>query len=411
MSENCQRLAGKMTPVLCDISRTISRAPHPIPTGIDRVERAYIKEFLNSDRPVWFLSRIAGGYALLDKPAMQQIFPMILGKQPWDSKDLIARIFGRKKPLQTQLAESTLRRLALGNVGNSGLAGLLKKLPEGFTYVNVGHSNRKKPLWEAVKLGGAGRMVAMIHDVIPLDFPEFSRPDTLQRFEQELRLTAQNCDTLIYNSSHTAERTQFWLDKWSLKTGAITALLGVDPLPDKISHDPDENPYFVVLGTIEPRKNHQLLLDIWGGMAKTKPAETLPHLHIVGRRGWLNDAIFDMLDNSPLMGKCIFEHNNLDDKDLSKLLIHSRALLFPSFAEGFGYPLAEALQKKIPVICSNLPCFQEISGDLPTYLSMTDKKGWENAIRKASTEIDEVCQTAFEAPNWTQHFHKIDTIL
>ncbi len=402
-----------MNPVLLDISRSISRAPHPVPTGIDRVERAYIEYFLNTDRQVWFLSRIAGGFALLDKAGMALVYPMILGDQPWGSKDFIARLFGRKKPEMTGRSESEIRRASVAITGKKTLGMMLRRnLPVGFSYINIGHSNRKAGIWQAMQDGGAKRCIAMIHDVIPLDFPQYSRPDIVTRFEQELRLTAKNCDYLIYNSAHTAIRTTEWLQKWNIKTNSVTSLLGVTPLPSGFERKPASQPYFVTLGTIEPRKNHALLLKIWQNLAKMQPAENPLHLHIVGRRGWLNRDVFDILDQSPMMGKTVFEHNALDDTDLSELLSGARALLFPSFAEGFGYPLVEALQKNIPVICSNLPCFQEISGDLPTYLNPNDEKGWENAILGlSSSKIDVTSSNQLDFPNWPQHFLKIDTIL
>ena len=400
-----------MNPILLDISRTISRAAYAVPTGIDRVERAYIDAFLNSDRQVWFLARIAGGFAVLDKCGMAEIFSKVTGQGEWGGKDLVARIFGRKKHDINQRAETELRRLAIGTSGHKGCRRLLSKIPAGFTYVNVGHSNRKELLWKSIKAGGAGRSIAMIHDVIPLDFPEFSRPDTIDRFEHEVKLTAENCDFLIFNSTHTAERTDFWLKKWGIHCKTITALLGTTPLPKAVRRQPDDRPYFVCLGTIEPRKNHLLLLKIWQELAYSQSAENVPHLHIVGRRGWLNKAVFDILDDAPMMGECVFEHNNLDDAELSGLLSGARALLFPSFAEGFGYPLVEAIQKKIPAICSNLPCFQEISGNIPIYLDPEDESGWKNAILVKSREkYNAIEQKSVDFPTWSQHFLKINTI-
>ena len=89
---------------------------------------------------------------------------------------------------------------------------LKKHLHSGFTYLNIGHSNRKATLWQAIDASGAGQKIAMVHDVIPLDFPEFTRPDTAHRFEEELEATANACDALLYNTEETAKRTAVWLD-------------------------------------------------------------------------------------------------------------------------------------------------------------------------------------------------------
>ncbi|MBL4806082.1 MAG: glycosyltransferase family 4 protein [Rhodobacteraceae bacterium] len=350
---------------------------------------------------------------MLDKAAMARILPMINGDKPWEGKDLIAHIFGKKKSEALRRAESTLRRIATATSNKKNLSTMLRRyLPGGFSYINVGHSNRQETLWKALRAAGASRMTAMVHDVIPLDFPQFCREDTLERFKTDLINTATYCDCLVFNSTDTANRVRFWLQKWKIQCEGITVLLGVDPLPTPPKPRQSDHPYFVILGTIEPRKNHVLLLDIWKEMANTLHAGQVPHLHIVGRRGWNNRVVFDQLDNAPVMGKCIFEHNNMDDTELANLLSGARALLFPSFAEGFGYPLVEALQKNISAICSNLPCFREIAGDLPEYFEPVDQKGWENAIlekcsRTKATDIAKI--PSF--PSWHDHFLEIDTIV
>ncbi|MBL1435784.1 MAG: glycosyltransferase [Rhodobacteraceae bacterium] len=393
-----------MTAILLDISRTISRAPYPHPTGIDRVERAYIQHFLLRDGPMFFLSRVLKGYVLLDKAAMQAIWPMIIGDHAWHNQDFIARLFSHKLPAMTNRAESTLRRMSLGTCLRGGLAKMLARhMLGGFTYLNIGHSNRKPALWRAVKAGGAGQMLAMVHDVIPLDYPEFTRPDTAARFESELKATATACDALIYNSEDTANRTAKYLQKWSLAPASVPILLGTEPLPALPANPLASPAEFVILGTIEPRKNHQLLLDIW--------PEISAELHIVGQRGWQNEATFKALDSSPMMGKTVFVHPKLSDQALAQRLTTARALLFPSFAEGFGYPLIEALQMGLPVICADLPCFREIAGDLPTYLPPEDKTAWKAAIQAAASSPRENIPKNVSFPTWDQHFAKLNGFL
>lgn len=393
-----------MAAVLLDISRTISRAPYPHPTGIDRVEHAYIQHFLLKDGPVFFLSRVLKGYVLLDKAAMQAVWPMILGDAPWHNQDFIARLFSHKLPAMTNRAESTLRRVSLGTCLRAGLAKMLARhMPNGFTYLNIGHSNRKPALWQAVKASGAGQMLAMVHDVIPLDYPEFTRPDTAARFESELKATATACDALIYNSEDTANRTEKYLQKWGLTPTPLPILLGTEPLPTPLPQPLASPAEFVILGTIEPRKNHQILLDIWPDISA--------ELHIIGQRGWQNEAVFSLLDTSPLMGKTVFEHPKLSDQALAQHLATARALLFPSFAEGFGYPLIEALQMGLPVICADLPCFREIAGDLPTYLPPEDIAAWKAAIQHAASSPREKIPDNVSFPTWDQHFAKLNDFL
>ena len=393
-----------MSALLLDISRTVSRVCYKHPTGIDRVERAYIQHFLQEGRPVWFLSRVPKGYVLLDKAAMQKVWGMVEGHAPWQKQDLLARLSGSAACAAQKMAESTLRRLALAKGLRPRLEKMLAKhLPTGFTYLNIGHANRKAPLWQGVKAGGAGRLVAMVHDVIPLDYPEFTRLDTAPRFESELKATAAACDVFIYNSADTAARTTRWLQKWGETVTPLPILLGTTPLPPAPQKPMAQPAEFMMLGTIEPRKNHKLILDIW--------PEIDAHLHIIGQRGWENTAVFERLDNSPMIGRTVFEHHNVSDQALAQRIASARALLFPSFAEGFGYPLIEALQAGLPVICADLPCFREIAGDLPTYLSPHDPAAWRRALQKAAATPREKMPKIVTFPTWPQHFAKLNMFL
>lgn len=207
----------------------------------------------------------------------------------------------------------------------------------------------------------------MIHDLIPIDFPQFATPQTTTNFNKRMQALTRHADFFIYNSSDTEQRMQHWLERWGTRVDGRVALLGTDPLPRTASPPakPAPVPYFVCLSTIEPRKNHRLLLDIWAEFHDTLPEDKIPHLHIVGRRGWLNKDVFETLDNAAFIGKTLFEHGRMPDEQLGPLMKGARALLFPSFAEGFGYPLVEALQMQVPAICSDLPCFFEIAAMPP----------------------------------------------
>ncbi|MDT9702392.1 glycosyltransferase, partial [Streptomyces sp. P17] len=91
-------------------------------------------------------------------------------------------------------------------------------------------------------------------------------------------------------------------------------------------------PRFVTLGTIEPRKNHALLLDVWDSLPPPRP-----QLVVIGRRGWADQALFARIAATP----DVAEFNTLDDGQVAAVLTGAQALLMPSFAEGFGLPLTE----------------------------------------------------------------------
>ncbi|MEM8869301.1 MAG: glycosyltransferase family 1 protein [Pseudomonadota bacterium] len=392
--------------ILLDVSRTVSRLGAGGDSGVDRVERAYIRHLLAQDSPVHFLSRVLGGVALLDRQGM---FALLDPASP-DRTDILGHLARRQSPARRR-AETRVRRLAKGWARHSRVPAFLREaLPNGFIYLNTGHSNLDADHLRRIRAAGAVRIAVLVHDVIPLDYPEFSRPEAPARFERLLKGIAAQADLLIYNSADTARRTADWLSKWGVERPGVTALLGVDPLPSQSAEQRLEHPYFVVLGTIEPRKNHLLLLSIWRQFWEAQTPEQTPHLHIIGRRGWENEMVLDVLDRAPFMGHTVFEHGFVSDGELASRLANARALLFPSFAEGFGYPLAEALQMGRPVISADLPVYREIAPKGPTYLDPLDGPAWRSAIASASLrplKPEKSTAGAVEMPDWLSHFEKV----
>ena len=121
---------------------------------------------------------------------------------------------------------------------------------------------------------------------------------------------------------------------------------------DVVDRDLAASPYFVVLGTIEPRKNHLLLLNIWRRLAEQQRSP--PKLVIIGTRGWENEQVLDVLDRSVLVRPHVVEGSGMGDRGLMRLLANARALLMPSFAEGYGLPVVEALSLGTPVVASDI---------------------------------------------------------
>jgi alpha-1,2-rhamnosyltransferase len=125
-----------------------------------------------------------------------------------------------------------------------------------------------------------------------------------------------------------------------------------------------EDGILLVVGTIEPRKNHKVILDAfeqhWASGGQSK-------LCIVGRVGWMCEDIVLRLKSHPASGKRLFWFNNADDDELEFAYQNADALIFASFVEGFGLPLVEGLQRGLPAIASDIPVFREVAGDFAEY--------------------------------------------
>jgi glycosyltransferase involved in cell wall biosynthesis len=165
-------------------------------------------------------------------------------------------------------------------------------------------------------------------------------------------------------------------------------------------------PYFITIGTIEPRKNHALLLDVWEQLG-TGP--DVPQLIVLGAKGWAGPELFARLDRAIATGNVI-HHADLDDGRAMGLLLGARALLFPTFAEGFGLPPIEALALGVPVIAADLPVLREVLGDKVVYLDPSDSYSWMETIR-AMRQGGAVGNACHAAPRWADHFKIVLTAL
>jgi glycosyltransferase involved in cell wall biosynthesis len=175
-------------------------------------------------------------------------------------------------------------------------------------------------------------------------------------------------------------------------------------------------PYFVCVGTIEARKNHLLLLNLWRQLAEELGAAA-PRLVLIGQRGWETESAIDMLERCPALRGVVLERTNVPDDEAARLVRGARALLLPSFAEGFGFPLVEALALGIPVLCSNLAAFRENGGDVPEYLDPLDGLGWRSAVidyalPASPRRAAQLCRlSGWRAPSWQDHFAVVEALI
>jgi len=113
----------------------------------------------------------------------------------------------------------------------------------------------------------------------------------------------------------------------------------------------------------------------------------------------------------------VHELGACSDGELASWMLHAQALLFPSFAEGYGMPMVEALQLGVPVLASKLPVFREIAGHVPEYLDPIDGLGWSNAIlayadSNGSARSQQCARIGkFRAPTWREHFEVVESLL
>ncbi|WP_322867319.1 glycosyltransferase family 4 protein [Aquicoccus sp. G2-2] len=405
---------------LLDLTRLISRAGRTL-TGIDRVELAYLKALVEQPAPAFGLIKSNLGYLLLDAAGMRALAARIEGDVAWGKADRLSRAFSKLDKMQRR-AQSDARRLAIARSFRGGLKRLLRlHLPKGCAYINVGHSNFTDRVADAVKQGAQGKIAVMVHDTIPLDHPLYQTPEAVVRFEHMLGRVREKADLVIYNSAATRRAAEGYMADWGGAPRGVVAHLGVEvatPEPGALPKGvPPDGVYFVSVGTLEPRKNHMLLIEIWERLVKQTPPQEVPHLVICGHRGWKNEELFFRLDRSQLMGAYIHELPGLSDGAVAALLHGAAGALYPSFAEGYGLPMIEAAASGVPVLCADLPVYREVLGDYPVYASLKDSYLWQRRItalakskttdRRAGKQVSGDGAQGFTPPAWQAHFKTV----
>jgi glycosyltransferase involved in cell wall biosynthesis len=147
---------------------------------------------------------------------------------------------------------------------------------------------------------------------------------------------------------------------------------------------PTRDPYFLYVGTIQPRKN---LLRLIEAFTKALPQLGNQRLVIVGRRGWLSAPIEQRAAALGIADRVEF-HGYVEDSQLRELLAGATAFLFPSLYEGFGLPVLEAMASGIPVLTSTTSALPEVAGDAAFLVDPTDTQAIAAGIIQLATNSD-----------------------
>ena len=265
--------------------------------------------------------------------------------------------------------------------------------------------------------GADVRPIYLVHDLIPITHSEYCRAGEQIRHERRMRAVLATAAGVIGNSQATIdELAAFSVAERTKMPPAVAAWLGTPEPSGPPAKIESSRPTFVVLGTIEARKNHLMLLRVWERLIERFGSKA-PQLSIIGQRGWECQDVFDLLDRDETLKIAVEEIGDCSDEAMTGHLANARALLFPSLIEGYGLPLIEALRLGTPVIASDLPVFREIGQGTPDFLDPLNQSAWERMILSYAGDENEHRSAqlsrlaSFRAPTWADHFAKIDSWL
>lgn len=387
------------------------------PTGVDRVCLAYVRAFLEDEAPCFGLVRTGLGYVLLDEDGMWACLAYLDGEKPWPAPDLISRVW-HKRTSPNKVPGTVARQAALARARPRFLGRMLRRrLPPGTVYVNVDQTTLTERVMRAMKSVPNGKVTVFLHDTIPLDFPQYQTAKSVEKLSAIMRRCARHADLILTNTHVSASDIARHLKALGATPPIEVAHLGVErdffEIEDNRAEDDVATPYFIAIGTIEPRKNIKFLLQLWDRLADGTPSEDMPRLLICGRRGWESEDVLMALDEASTRSDFIQEFNDLSDSELQSHLKGATALLFPSLAEGYGLPPVEAAAMGIPVVANDLPVLREILGDYPIYASVSDVYLWETIVKSLAlgqaqrSSADEKVETQLLLPTWDAHFNAV----
>lgn len=136
--------------------------------------------------------------------------------------------------------------------------------------------------------------------------------------------------------------------------------------------------YLLTVGTLEPRKNHLTLL---AALDRLSSGSTLP-LVVAGRKGWDYEPILKAMDPLRQRGRVVLL-DYVSDAVLPSLYAGAAAVIYPSWYEGFGLPVLEAMATGIPVVASDVPALREVGADSVLFASPSSAEGIAGAIEQA----------------------------
>lgn len=421
-------------PIAYDITHLVSRLLVPSPTGIDRVDLAYAKHFAARD-PSHTIALHCGLRQphLLRSVDINKLAQVTESNWREDQNLALDNSYQRvlrwlRSPAEPRAAEREPRhdRTFTERLGRYQMQLRYRtrwdgasEIPSGTIYVNVAQHLLDVPrFYRWLDERRDLQKVFVLQDLLPLQFPEYFKPGYKAVFDGCVDLIARYASAVIVTTTDVKNLVQEDFARRGRGNVPVVAMPLPSPLGGSATSLDSEllaTPYFVTTGTIEPRKNHLLLLTLWRKLAQRN--SRAPQLIIVGKRGWENEQVIDLLERCEQLQPYVIETSNLSSAGLRNLIQHSCGVLCPSFGEGYGLPLVEGLSLGVPVVASDIPVFREVGQGCAEYRSPLDGEAWGEVIQSLADRTSEYARvarrraSAFIPPTWQNYFEQVDLFL
>lgn len=219
-----------------------------------------------------------------------------------------------------------------------------------------------------------------IHDLIQVTNPEFVAPDATAAFRRSFADILAVSSYILTNSRFVADDVRAYLtSRMNFELPITPVLLATELGPLRFDAetvsteyiDLAREDYVLCVGTIEVRKNHLYLVQIWERLIK-EFSGSIPNLVFVGKWGWQIDELRKRLEGSDYLGARLYIYHTISDTELAFLYQNCLLTIYPSFAEGWGLPVGESLSYGKPCIASKVTSIPEVGGTLCKYVDPFD---------------------------------------
>ncbi|QND55765.1 glycosyltransferase [Mesorhizobium huakuii] len=416
-----------MKKLYIDASLPFRWGPHP-PVGIPRVETALIRQALRwKGSPVGFFIVDAWGQGQrLDETELRYLKRLVDGDLPqpiggegnsylarlWKvlaimreapfacgrEFDRVAAIFlsgsEKRRGLRFQLSKTAIRlfKIVKSALRPSRLdTGDPLKDENAICFLSSAsvHELAAKKLTGKAKSG----IFTLMHDLIPIDFPQFVGPHHARGFARNTAWQLENAQLLVCVSKYTADRVRCHAKASGLRRIPQVAVASPgaflrESVTDRemsVERQNQKRKFVLYCSTIEIRKNHILLLKVWHRLLPLL-GERLPTLVLCGRWGWMYEELTAFMAQHPELAEHVEFRSNLGDRELAELYRDAEFSVYPSAVEGWGLGAAECLDFGLPVLISDAPSLTEATQGLMPTIPARDVEGWCAAVAKACTD-------------------------
>ncbi len=238
-----------------------------------------------------------------------------------------------------------------------------------------------------------GRAVVTIHDLSVYHQAHTHPPARVRFMRDEIDLALRRASAIITTSEFTRQEVIDYFGWPKDRIYAIPLACGSEfyPRPARQLVGPLKRyslvpgKYALFVGTMEPRKNVVTLIEAYKRLP-VNLRQSVP-LVLCGYRGWMSDAIHWRMQLAASEGWLRYL-GYVAQEDLPLLMVGARLFVYPSYYEGFGLPVLEAMACALPVVCSNAASLPEVAGDVPLYHHPDDVLGLTEQLRKGLEDED-----------------------